>query len=94
MRRSSPEKFWDAFIGTWKFGQYRDSFHIPQYALLVAAICQVELLPVATSAAQAAASAEPGTEVSLQQASIGEQEETRFAEAQHGVLGLWMASVS
>lgn len=54
----------------------------------MAAVCQVELLPVATSAAQAAASAEPGTEVSLQQASIGEQEETRFAEAQHGVLGL------
>lgn len=43
---------------------------------------------MATSAVQAAASAELGTGLSLQQAGVGVQEETRFAEAQHKVIGL------
>lgn len=43
---------------------------------------------MATSVAQAATSAEPGTEVSLQQAFVREQEEAGFAETQHGVIKL------
>lgn len=54
----------------------------------MAAPYRVELVPVATSAAEAATSAEPRTEVSLQQASVREQKETRLAEAQHGIIRL------